>query len=92
MLREKIIIQVIYYEWVEILVWVRKKNGEIRLRVNFRNVNIFSLKDNYHFPKMDQKLQNVVNSKKMSMLDVFQGYNQVRMDHDDVMKSTFMTL
>jgi hypothetical protein len=35
---------------------VRKKSGEIRLRVDFINLNKCSLKDNYPLPKMDNIL------------------------------------
>jgi hypothetical protein len=53
----KIIIPLRYSEWVANLVPVRKKNGEIRLCVDFRNLNKCSLKDNYPLPKMDHILQ-----------------------------------
>jgi hypothetical protein len=37
---------------------------EIRLSVDFKNLNRMSLKDNYPLPKMDQILQKVVGSQK----------------------------
>jgi hypothetical protein len=46
-------IPVRYSEWVANLVLVRKKNGEIRVCIDFRNLNRASLKDNYPLPKMD---------------------------------------
>lgn len=42
--------------WVSNLVLVRKKNGDIRLCVDFRNLNISSLKDNYLLPNMEAML------------------------------------
>jgi hypothetical protein len=56
LLHANIIVPLIYLEWVENLVPVRKKNGEIRLCVHFRNMNTCSLKDNYTLPKMDHIL------------------------------------
>ena len=56
LLKEKIIVPLRYSEWVENLVPVRKNNGEIRLCVDFRNLNRASLKDNYPLPKMDHIL------------------------------------
>lgn len=47
-----IILPLRYSNWVANLVAVRKKNGEIRLCVDFRNLNKASLKDNYPLPKM----------------------------------------
>jgi ribonuclease HI len=48
----QIIIPLIFSEWVVNLVPVRKKNREIRLCVNFRNLNRSSKKDNYPLLKM----------------------------------------
>ena len=49
----KIIVTLRFSKWVANLVLVRKKNGEIRLCVDFRNLNKVSLKDKYPLPKMD---------------------------------------
>jgi len=49
-------------EWVSNLVPVRKQNREIRLYVDFRNLIIKSLKDNYPLPSMDHLLQKVTGS------------------------------
>jgi hypothetical protein len=44
------------------LVHVRKKSGEIRLCVEFWNLNMVSLKDNYPLSKMDYILKKMVGS------------------------------
>ena len=80
-----------YSEWVANLVPVRKKNGEIRLCVDFRNLNRASLKDNYPLPKMDHILQKVVGASRMSMMDGFFGYNQVAVLPEDQKKTAFTT-
>ena len=56
LLDAKIIVPLRYSSWVANLVPVRKKNGEIRLCVDFRNLNRSSLKDNYPLPKIEQIL------------------------------------
>jgi hypothetical protein len=71
----KIIIPLRYSKWVANLVLVRKKNGEIRLFVGFRNLNRSSTKDNYPLPNMEHILQKVVGEARMSMVDGFSGYN-----------------
>jgi len=81
-----------YSEWLANLVPVRKKNGEIRLCVDFRNLNWSSLKDNYALPKMDHVLEKVVGSNKISMIDGFSGYNQIGVHEDDKEKTAFTTL
>lgn len=76
MLDAQIILPLRYSNWVANLVPVRKKNGEIRLCMDFRNLNKASLKDNYPLPKMEQLLQMVSGAQRLSMLDGFSGYNQ----------------
>ena len=74
----KIIVTPRFSKWVANLVPLRKKNGEIRLCIDFKNLNKVSLKDNYPLPKMDQILQRVVGSERLSTFDGFFGYNQVK--------------
>ena len=59
LLDAKVIFEVKQTTWVANLVTVRKKNGEIRLYVDFRNLNKASKKDNYHVPQMEFFLQLV---------------------------------
>jgi hypothetical protein len=77
MLNAQIIIPLRYSEWVANLVPVRKKNGEIRLCVDFRNLNRISKKDNYPLPKMEWILERVTRSSRLSMIDGFSGYIQI---------------
>jgi len=87
----KIIVLIIFPNWLANLVLGRKKSGEIRICIDFKNLNKTSLKDNYPPPKMDSILQNIVGSQRMSMLDGFSGYNQILMHLDDQEKTTFTT-
>ena len=86
-----IIVPIIYSEWVSNLVSVRKKTWEIRLCIDFRDLNKASLKDNYPLPKMDHILQRVVGSKTISLLDGYSGYNQILVHPADQLKTTFTT-
>jgi hypothetical protein len=87
----KIIVSLKFSKWLANLVPIRKKSGEIRLCVDFRNLNQVSLKENYPLSKMDHILQKVVGSQRISMLDGFSGYNQVVVHPEDQEKTTFTT-
>ena len=87
----KIIVSLGFSKWLANLVPVRKKSGEIRICVDFINLNQVSLKENYPLPKIDHILQRVVGSQRMSMLDSFLGYNQIAVHLDDQEKITFTT-
>ena len=91
LLDAKIILPLRYSSWVANLVPVRKKNEEIRLCVDFRNLNRSSLKDNYPLPKIEKILQKVVGAQRISMVDGFSGYNQISMHPDDKEKTAFTT-
>ena len=86
-----IIVPIRYSEWVSNLVSVRKKTGEIRLCIDFRDLNKASLKDNYPLPKMDHILQRVVGSKRISLLDGYSGYNHILVHPADQLKTAFTT-
>lgn len=75
----KIIVSLRFTKWVANLVPVRKKNREIRLCIDFKNLNRVSLKDNYPLPKMDHILQRVVGLQRISTLDGFSGYNEEKL-------------
>ena len=90
-LAARIIFPVRHTQWVENLVPVRKKNGEIRLCVDFQNLNKVSEKDNYPVPPMEKILQQVSGSEMFSLLDGFLGYNQVLVSKIDQLKKTFRT-
>ena len=91
LLDARIIFKVRHSEWVSNMVPVRKKSGEIRLCVDFRNLNRASNKDNYLVPPMEQLLQMVSGSELFSLLDGFLGYNQVLVAEEDRLKTTFRT-
>ena len=87
----KIIATLRFSKWVANLVPVRKKNSEIRLCVDFRNLNKVSLKYNYPIPKMDHILKKVVGAERISTMDGFSGYNQIKVLPEDQQKNAFTT-
>eukprot|EP00253_Pinus_taeda_P026666 PITA_26666 len=91
LLKAKIIFPVIHSKWVSNMVPVRKKNGDIRICIDFRNLNKACQKENFPLPPMEQILQAVAGSELMSFLDGFSGYNQVLVNPDDHLKTTFRT-
>eukprot|EP00253_Pinus_taeda_P004642 PITA_04642 len=91
LLKAKIIFPVRHSNWVSNMVPVRKKNGDIRICIDFRNLNKASQKYNFPLPTMEQILHSLAGSELMSFLDGFSGYNQVLVHPDDRLKTTFRT-
>jgi hypothetical protein len=75
LLAAKIIFPVRHTQWISNLVPMRKKNGDIKLCIDFKNLNRASEKDNYLVPPMEKILQCVFGSEMLSLLDGFSGYN-----------------
>ena len=90
-LKANIIFPVRHSNWVSNMVPVRKKNGNIRIYIDFRNLNKASQKDNFPLATMEQTLHSVVVSELMSFLDGFSEYNQILVHPDDGLKTTFRT-
>jgi len=91
MYEDKITIPIRYSKWVSNIVPTRKKTGEIKLCIHFRNLNKVSLKDIYALPKMDHILQRIIGSSMISLLDGFSGYNQVLVLPNDQDKTSLTT-
>jgi hypothetical protein len=91
LLDAQIIIPLIFSEWVDNLAPMRKKNGEIRLFDDFRNLNKSSKKDNYPLLKMEHILQRVTGSSRLSMVDGFSEYNQISVFPEDREKKNLKT-
>jgi hypothetical protein len=64
-------------EWVSNLVLVAKKQGTIRVCIDYRDLNKACPKDNYPMPFIDQIIDNCARSVIFSFMDGFSGYNQI---------------
>ena len=61
------------------IVVVPKKNGKIRVCVDYRKLNAATVKDGFPLPFTDGVLDAVAGHEIYSFLDAFLGYNQIRM-------------
>lgn len=91
LIESRIVYPIKYSKWVSNLVLVRKKDGDIRLCVDFRDQNQASLKDHYPLPLMEQLLSMMAASEIFSMLNGFLGYNEVLVKPEDQHKTTCTT-
>ena len=77
--------------WPIPILVVPKKNGKIRVCVNYWKLNAVMVTDAFPLPFTDNVLDAVVGHDMYNFLDGFSGYNQVRMHPDDKEKATFVT-
>ncbi|KAG0437017.1 Retrovirus-related Pol polyprotein from transposon opus [Dictyocoela muelleri] len=71
---------------------IRKKNGKLRLVVDYRYLNSLTRKNHQYIPKISEILASLKNSKVFSQLSLNQGYYQIRMHPDDINKTGFKIL
>ena len=77
--------------WLSPIVVVTKKNGQIRVFVDYRKLNVVTITNAFPIPFTDNILNTVAGHDCYSFLDGFNGYNQIRMHPDDQEKTTFIT-
>jgi len=64
-------------DWVLNIVPVMKKQGTIRVCIDYRDVNQSCPKDNYLTPFIDQIIYECARCEIFSFMDEFSGYNQI---------------
>ncbi len=75
--------------WMAPAVFARKKSGEIRLCVDYRELNKRTTKDAYPLPLPDEVQDQLSGSGILSTLDLQCGYWQLPVNPDDVAKTAF---
>ena len=76
-------------DWVANIVPVTKKNGKIRVFIDFRDLNEAYPKDEFPLPITDVMIDNTYGFEWMSIMDGFSGYNQIKMYPDDEKHTSF---
>ena len=83
------IIEVSSSPWMAPAVFVRKKSGEIRLCVDYQELNKRTAKDAYPLPRPDEVQDCLMGSTMFSTFDLKSGYWQLPVHPDDQPKTAF---
>ena len=81
-----------YPEWVANIVPVPKKDGKVRMCVDYRDLNRASPKDNFPLSHINTLVDNTAKNSRFSFMDGFSRYNQIRMAPEDRGKTAFVTM
>ncbi|KAM2695580.1 hypothetical protein EV1_040063 [Malus domestica] len=81
-----------YVKWLANIVPVLKKNGDLCICIDFRNLNLVTSKDEYPMPMLDLLIDATANHEMLSFMDSHAGYNQIFITEADVHKITFRCL
>uniref|UniRef100_A0A2N9HVR6 Uncharacterized protein n=1 Tax=Fagus sylvatica TaxID=28930 RepID=A0A2N9HVR6_FAGSY len=70
---------------------LRKKNGQIRVCVDFRDLNRACPKDDFPLPNTELMVDSTIGHEALSFMDGSSGYNQIRMAPEDEELTAFRT-
>lgn len=70
---------------------VTKHNGELRMCIDYTNLNKVILKKPFFLPCIDQVVDAMVGHEVLYFLDEYKGYHQFPMSLEDMRKTTFVT-
>jgi len=77
--------------WVANIVLVPKKNGNIRICIDYRDLNTACPKDEFPLSITDVMIDNTCDFERMFFMDGFLGYNQIKMYPEDEKHTSFKT-
>jgi len=76
--------------WLSPIVVVSKKNGKLRIYIDFKKLNATTTKDPYVLPFTYEMLNTVTKYQAYSFLDGYFGYHQISITAKDKYKTVFV--
>jgi hypothetical protein len=73
------------------ILFVKKKDGTMRMCVDYRALNNITVKNSYPLPRVDELFDRLQGAKYFSKIDLRSGYHQIRIEPGDVPKTAFRT-
>ncbi|KAJ9506933.1 hypothetical protein QJQ45_016510 [Haematococcus lacustris] len=73
------------------VLFVQKRDGTLRMCIDFRALNKLTVRDRYPLPRIDDLFDRVQGKTVFSSLDLQSGYHQIRITPEDVPKTAFVT-
>ncbi|KAL4018090.1 hypothetical protein IC575_021680 [Cucumis melo] len=75
--------------WGAPVLFVKKKDGSMRLCIDYRELNKVTVKNRYPLPRIDDLFDQLQGATVFSKIDLRSGYHQLRIKDRDVPKTAF---
>jgi len=80
-----------HLDWVANIIPVHRKNEEIWICINYYDFNAACPKDEFSLPITDVMIYNTCGFERISFMDGFSVYNQIKIYPEDKKHTSFQT-
>ena len=80
-----------YSPWGAPVLFVKKKEGSLRMCIDYRELNKLTVKNRYPLPRIDDLFDQLQGKTVFSKIDLRSGYHQLRIKEEDIPKTAFRT-
>jgi len=77
--------------WGAPVLLVKKKDGSMRLCVDYRQLNKVTIKNRYPLRRIDDLMDQLVGAEVFSKIDLRSRYHHIRVKAEDISKTAFRT-
>jgi len=77
--------------WGAPILFVKKKDGTLRLCIDYHQLNKVTVKNRYPLPRIDDLFDQLKGARVFSKIDLRSGYHQLRIKEQDIQKTAFQT-
>ena len=80
-----------YSPWGAPVLFVKKKEGSLRMCFDYRELNKLAVKNKYPLPRIDDLFDQLQGKTVFSKIDLRSRYHQLRIKDGDIPKTAFRT-
>jgi len=91
LLTARFIKEVHHPDWLANPVLVKKKNGKMRMCVDYTSLNKACSKVPFPLPRIDQIVDSIAGCETLSFHDAYSGYHQIKMKESNQLATSFIT-